>query len=97
MFKHIAIPTDGSKLANKGVKAGVKLAQSLGARVTGVYVVPPYRPLVYGEAAVYYVPGMSPEDYQKQSLKAAKKALASVQIEAQTVSGNCADVVFNSP
>src|SRR4029450_5102080 len=83
-FKHIAIPTDGSKLADKGVKAGVRLAQSLGARVTGVYVVPPYRPQVYGEAAVYYVPGMTPDDYRKQSLKAAKKALASVEIEAQS-------------
>jgi nucleotide-binding universal stress UspA family protein len=83
MFKHIAIPTDGSKLADKGVKAGVQLAQSLGARVTGVYVIPPYRPPVYGEAAAYYVPGMSPEDYKKQCLKAAKKALTTVQIEAQ--------------
>ena len=84
MFKHIAIPTDGSRLAEKGVKAGVRLAQSLGARVTGVYVVPPYRPAVYGEAAAYYLPGMTPEDFRKTSLKAAKKALASVQVEAQT-------------
>src|SRR5262245_19076840 len=83
MFKHIAIPTDGSKLATKGVKAGVRLAQSLGARVTGVYVVPPYRPHIYGDGSFYYVPDMSPEDYRKTSLKAAKKALASVEIEAQ--------------
>jgi nucleotide-binding universal stress UspA family protein len=89
MFKHIAIPTDGSKLADKGVKAGVKLAQSLGARVTGVYVVPPYRPPVYGEAAIYYVPGMSPEEYKQQSLKAAKKALAAVEIEAETAGVRC--------
>ena len=84
MFKHIAIPTDGSKLADKGVRAGVKLAQCLGARVTGVYVVPPWRPAVYGEIAVYYVPGMSPADYKRQSLKAAKKALAAVEIEAKS-------------
>lgn len=89
MFKHIAIPTDGSKLAGRGVKAGIRLAQSLGARVTGIYVVPPYRPQIYGEAAVYYIPGMSPEDYRKSSLKAAKKALASVEIEAQTAGVPC--------
>lgn len=41
MFKHIAIPTDGSKLGARGVKAGVRLAQALGAKVTGVYVIPP--------------------------------------------------------
>lgn len=46
MFKHILLPTDGSKLALKGVKAGVKLAKALGARVTGVYVVSPYLPRV---------------------------------------------------
>lgn len=51
MFKHIALTTDGSKLADKGVKAGMQLAQSLGARVTGVYVIAPYRPSAYGEAA----------------------------------------------
>ena len=90
MFKHIAIPTDGSKLSAKGVKAGMRLAQSLGARVTGVYVVPPYRPHVYGEAAAYYVPGMTPDDYRKESLRAAKKALASVEIEAQTAGVRCA-------
>jgi nucleotide-binding universal stress UspA family protein len=89
MFKHIAIPTDGSKLAEKGVRAGVKLAQSLGARVTGVYVIPPFQPPVYGEAAAYYVPGMTPEEYKKQCLKAAKKALAAVQIEAQTAGVPC--------
>ena len=37
MFKNILIPTDGSRLAARGIKAGVKLAKSLGARVTGVY------------------------------------------------------------
>jgi nucleotide-binding universal stress UspA family protein len=89
MFKHIAIPTDGSRLAEKGVKAGIRLAQSLGAQVTGVYVVPPFRPPVFGEAAVYYVPGMTPEDYKQQSVRAAKKALASVQIEAQAAGVPC--------
>jgi nucleotide-binding universal stress UspA family protein len=83
MFKHILIPTDGSKLAEKGIKAGVKLAKSLGARVTGVYVVLPYVPPVYGEAAIYYT-GYSPKQYQEMVQKAAKKALAVVEIEAQT-------------
>ncbi|MBC8086677.1 MAG: universal stress protein [Phycisphaerae bacterium] len=34
MFKHILIPTDGSPVANKAVKAGVALAHRLGAKVT---------------------------------------------------------------
>jgi nucleotide-binding universal stress UspA family protein len=68
---------------------GVRLAQCLGAKVTGVYVVPPYRPAVYGEIAVYYVPGMSPADFKKQSVKAAKKALAAVEIEAKAAGVAC--------
>lgn len=97
MFKHIAIPTDGSKVAVKGVKAGVRLAQALGAKVTGVYVIPPYQPPVYGEAALYYIPGMSPGEYTKQCEQAAKKALAVVQIEAQTAGVPCATRIVTAP
>ena len=97
MFKHIAIPTDGSRLAEKGVKAGVKLARSLGAKVTGVYVIPPYQPPIYGEAAMYYVPGMSPQDYKKECMKAAKKALATIKIEAQTAGVACDTRIVTEP
>ena len=41
MFRRILIPTDGSRLARKGIRAGVRLAKALGARVTGVYVMLP--------------------------------------------------------
>jgi nucleotide-binding universal stress UspA family protein len=37
MFKHILLPTDGSELAQKAIKAGVALAKALGARITGYY------------------------------------------------------------
>jgi nucleotide-binding universal stress UspA family protein len=39
MFKHLLIPTDGSPQSNKAVKAGIRLAQALGACVTGFYAV----------------------------------------------------------
>jgi len=82
MFKHILVTTDGSKLALKGIKAGARLARSLGARLTGVYVVPPYSPPMYGEGSIY-VPGLSVRDYKEQSARAAKKALAAVEVEAR--------------
>jgi nucleotide-binding universal stress UspA family protein len=82
MFKRILVPTDGSKLALKGVKAGAKLARSLRARVTGVYVVAPYMPPMYGEAAMY-VPGLSPNEYKKNAERSAKKALDAIQAEAR--------------
>jgi nucleotide-binding universal stress UspA family protein len=83
MFKHLLVATDGSKLAAKGIKAGVRLAKQLGAKVSGVYVVQPYVPPVYGEAAIYYA-GYSPKEYKQIAEKAAKKALAVLEIEAQT-------------
>jgi len=82
MFKHILIPTDGSRLALKGIKAGAKLARALGARVTGLYVVAPYAPPMYGEAAMY-VPGLSARDYKRNGARAARKALAVVESEAR--------------
>ncbi len=88
MFKHILIPTDGSRLASKGIRAGVKLAAALGARVTGVYVVPPYVPPMYGEGAIY-VPGMSLQSYKKATDRLAKKALAAIEIEAQAAKVPC--------
>ena len=37
MYKHILIPTDGSNLSKKAVKAGVQFAKSMSARVTGFH------------------------------------------------------------
>jgi nucleotide-binding universal stress UspA family protein len=96
MFKHILIPTDGSKLAAKGVKAGVKLAKALGARVTGVYVIPPYVPAMYGEGAIY-IPAAAPQEYKKVSQRAGKKALAAVEIEAQTAGVPCVTQFVTDP
>ena len=89
MFRNILVPTDGSRLSTRGIKAGVKLAKSLGARVTGVYVIPRYVPPMYGEGAMY-VPNLSPKDYQRAAEKAAKKALAVVEIEARMAGVACA-------
>jgi nucleotide-binding universal stress UspA family protein len=47
MYKHILIPTDGSKLSSSAAQAGVRLASALGARVTGLFVAPAATPLVY--------------------------------------------------
>jgi len=53
MFQHILLPTDGSPVAGKAVKAGLALARRLGARVTGYYAVESAMPPIYAEG---YVP-----------------------------------------
>jgi nucleotide-binding universal stress UspA family protein len=88
VFKHILLPTDGSRLAAKGVKAGVKLAKALGAKVTGVYVIPRYIPPVFPEAAVY-VPEITLEQYNRVMKKQAARALGVVEAEARAAGVRC--------
>jgi nucleotide-binding universal stress UspA family protein len=42
MYSNILIPTDGSELAGKAVQHGIALAKRLGAKVTGLTVLPPF-------------------------------------------------------
>jgi len=89
MFRHVLIPTDGSRLAARGARAGVRLAKALGAKVTGLYVMFPYVPPIYGEASLYYVPGLTPTESRKTYEKQAKKALGVVQAEAARARVRC--------
>jgi len=52
MFKHILIPTDGSPLAAKAVKAGIAMAAKLGARVTAYYAREPLPQVHYGDGYI---------------------------------------------
>jgi nucleotide-binding universal stress UspA family protein len=89
MFKHVLVTTDGSRLSLKGIKAGVRLAAALGAKVTGVCVIPPWRTPISNEGVTYGVP-RSPAQYKEATEKAARKTLAVVEIEAETAGVACA-------
>jgi nucleotide-binding universal stress UspA family protein len=92
MYKHVLVPTDGSPLSLKAIRTAVRLAKAVRARVTGIYVIPPYTPPVYGEA-VMYAPEVSPRRYKEISEREAKKALAALEIEAESA-GVPAKVIF---
>jgi len=47
MFENILLPTDGSKLSEKSVKQGVRLAKALKARVTALHVSPKFHTFTY--------------------------------------------------
>jgi nucleotide-binding universal stress UspA family protein len=84
MYKHILLPTDGSKLALKGARSGIALARALGAKVTAVYVAPAYMPPIYGEAMVYAMPGgYSASAWKKHVAALASKALGAVENAAR--------------
>ena len=53
MYRNILVSTDGSKLSAKAIRTAAQLAEALGAKITGVYVISPYPAQVYGEVVAY--------------------------------------------
>ena len=47
MFKHILLPTDGSKLSDDAIRMGVQLAKTVNAKVTGFCVMPEFHVFTY--------------------------------------------------
>ena len=81
MFKHILIPTDGSPVSTRAVKAGIALAKEHGARVTGYHAVEPVPAHLYGEG--YVVDRQMVAEFERRSLAAAKKHIGALAREAQ--------------
>ena len=80
MFKHILVPTDGSKLSAKAAKQAVKLAKTLGAKVTGFYAAPDYSSTYYGDGYILRAP--SAKAQAEESQKQARKCLSAIEVEA---------------
>jgi nucleotide-binding universal stress UspA family protein len=47
MYKHLLIPTDGSDLSAAAIRIGIRFAKSIGAKVTGLCVIPGQDPVFY--------------------------------------------------
>jgi len=78
MYKHILIPTDGSALSLKAAREAAKLAGAGKAKLTAVYVIPPYMPPVVGEGYIPPRNGELARHYREMAEKAASKALDKV-------------------
>ena len=88
MYKHILIPTDGSPLSQKAVKTGARLAKRFKAKVTALYVIPPYRPPQAPEAIVY-ADLYSPQAYAANMRKIGGEAVAKVKRAAEAEKVSC--------
>jgi nucleotide-binding universal stress UspA family protein len=97
MYKHLLLPTDGSSLAAKGIREGVRLAKALGARITGVYVAPPYVAPIYSEGAPYYAGAFSAKEYKRITEKMARKALGIVERAARAAGVPCRARLVTDP
>jgi nucleotide-binding universal stress UspA family protein len=74
MYRHILIPTDGSAVAGKAARAGIKLAKSVGARVTGFYSIEPIWPRAYGEG--YMIGRMTLAELDRRAREQGEQYLA---------------------
>ncbi len=97
MYKHILVATDGSRLADKAVKAAIGLAKDGGARVTGLYAASEYKTPYYPEGVCYDWP--SPVVYKKNILESAEKWISKVnKLAAESkVSANVVVVFDDHP
>lgn len=77
MFKHILLPTDGSKLSDRAVQRGLELAQSLGAKVTAVHVIPEFR-MMADESFVLPTSADLKRRYDKEARARAEKMLEKI-------------------
>jgi nucleotide-binding universal stress UspA family protein len=86
MFRHVLIPTDGSKLAHKAAKHGISLAKQVGARMTALIVEPP---LMSGRF----------KDYAERSSAQAASVLNGIADEAKAAGVQCEtiQVTHDSP
>jgi nucleotide-binding universal stress UspA family protein len=74
-YRHLLACTDGSPRSRKAVATAARLASLCRARLTVLFVMPPYVLPAYGEAT-QYLPGVTPHLYKQRADALAKKVLA---------------------
>ena len=85
MYKHLLIPTDGSKLSDKAIKEGVQLAKSIGAQVTGFTATQSFHTFTADPLMATDTEG----DYKKDSRKLSEKALGAVKRACEDAGVKC--------
>jgi nucleotide-binding universal stress UspA family protein len=94
MFKHLLLPTDGSKLSNKAVKMGIDFAKKAGARVTAMHVVPQFT-LMVDDGITMLSPALK-KRFEDQGRARAQKMLDDVARQARARGVRCATLCVSS-
>jgi nucleotide-binding universal stress UspA family protein len=89
MFKHILLPTDGSELSATAIGQGIRFAKSIGAKVTGICVMPLQHPFSYETE----IPMDALEQAAKRYKELAGTYLAAIEKGAKEAGVAC-DIVF---
>jgi nucleotide-binding universal stress UspA family protein len=85
MFKHILLPTDGSRLSEIAVQRGLELAKSMNAKVTGFHVIPEFHVFTYRTEMLEDTRA----EFAKDSRVHAEKYLAVIQKAAREAGVTC--------
>lgn len=80
MFKHILVPTDGSKLSENAIKHAVSLARQCGAKLTALNVTPKFHVLTYDSEMLE----ATPKEFEQTSKEQSKQFLDVAEREAHT-------------
>jgi len=89
MFKHILLPTDGSELSTAAIQQGIRFAKSIGAKVTGLCVMPQQQAFFHKTEA----PRETMEQAAKRCKELAESYLAAIEKVAKESRVAC-DVVY---
>jgi len=76
MFRHILIPTDGSPVSAKAVKAGIAFAKQIGAKVTGYCALEPVYAQIYGEG--YMITGRALTQMEKRARQVGERYVSGI-------------------
>ncbi len=88
MFKHILLTTDGSELSENAARSAIAFAKSNGARVTGLYVLQEYSPILATEGFGYVDPA-TVEQFEKSAESYARNCLSFIEKEAKSAGVEC--------
>jgi len=82
MYKHLLVPTDGSKLSDKAVVQAIELAKALGADITFLHATPAMAQPMYADGMS--VGMISRKEYNQRAKADSAKVLDRVSAKAKT-------------
>src|SRR6185436_9254859 len=88
MYSHVLIPSDGSEVADKGVKAGIEFARNVGARITAFTAVPEFE--LPGQAELMsHKRVQSPWEHEERVRRHAQQILTAIAERAAAAGVEC--------
>ncbi len=94
MFKHILVPTDGSRLSHKAMSTAMKLAKLADSRLTVLHVVARINPLLFAEG--YVIEPDLLKDYEAAEREKGEKYLKKAEAAAKRMGVRCATRLVSS-